>query len=267
MRRRNLILPEQMPWHVGTESVQRPTIFDSGNFPFGLREGAVGLRLERHRCIERGTDAARARPCGAGRAVGPRTVRGRAHRGRRHGFVHVVRSELARPGPRDGAGADRRSRARCRSNGSASATATPASSRSAAALREPHRGMAGNAVHSRGRREGKGHPRRRRKLEVAEEDLRLRTAASSCRSAGGQYCAWRHRPHADAGQSRTPGAAEATNIADNDGLAAPPICAGCRAARACSPCTWPMSRSTWRPAKSRSNAISSPAMSAAQSIR
>lgn len=33
LRRRNLILPEQMPWHVGTESVKRPTIFDSGNFP------------------------------------------------------------------------------------------------------------------------------------------------------------------------------------------------------------------------------------------
>jgi carbon-monoxide dehydrogenase large subunit len=33
LRRRNLIQPEQMPWHVGTESVKRPTIFDSGNFP------------------------------------------------------------------------------------------------------------------------------------------------------------------------------------------------------------------------------------------
>jgi carbon-monoxide dehydrogenase large subunit len=32
-RRRNLIPPEEMPWHVGTESVRRPTIFDSGNFP------------------------------------------------------------------------------------------------------------------------------------------------------------------------------------------------------------------------------------------
>jgi aerobic carbon-monoxide dehydrogenase large subunit len=32
-RRRNLIPAEEMPWHVGTESVRRPTIFDSGNFP------------------------------------------------------------------------------------------------------------------------------------------------------------------------------------------------------------------------------------------
>jgi aerobic carbon-monoxide dehydrogenase large subunit len=32
-RRRNLIPPEQMPWKVGTESVRRPTIFDSGDFP------------------------------------------------------------------------------------------------------------------------------------------------------------------------------------------------------------------------------------------
>lgn len=33
LRRRNLIQPEEMPWYVGTESVKRPTIFDSGNFP------------------------------------------------------------------------------------------------------------------------------------------------------------------------------------------------------------------------------------------
>jgi carbon-monoxide dehydrogenase large subunit len=33
LRRRNLIQPDQMPWHVGTESVKRATIFDSGNFP------------------------------------------------------------------------------------------------------------------------------------------------------------------------------------------------------------------------------------------
>jgi aerobic carbon-monoxide dehydrogenase large subunit len=32
-RRRNLIGPEDMPWAVGTESVRRPTIFDSGDFP------------------------------------------------------------------------------------------------------------------------------------------------------------------------------------------------------------------------------------------
>lgn len=32
-RRRNLIPPEELPWAVGTESVKRPTIFDSGNFP------------------------------------------------------------------------------------------------------------------------------------------------------------------------------------------------------------------------------------------
>ena len=32
-RLRNLIRPEQMPWYVGTESVKRPTLFDSGDFP------------------------------------------------------------------------------------------------------------------------------------------------------------------------------------------------------------------------------------------
>ena len=33
MRRRNLIPPSAMPWAVGTESVKRPTIFDSGDYP------------------------------------------------------------------------------------------------------------------------------------------------------------------------------------------------------------------------------------------
>ena len=32
-----LIRPEEMPWHVGTESVRRPTIFDSGNFPLVMK--------------------------------------------------------------------------------------------------------------------------------------------------------------------------------------------------------------------------------------
>ena len=32
-RRRNLIPPRDLPWAVGTESVKRPTIFDSGDFP------------------------------------------------------------------------------------------------------------------------------------------------------------------------------------------------------------------------------------------
>jgi carbon-monoxide dehydrogenase large subunit/6-hydroxypseudooxynicotine dehydrogenase subunit gamma len=33
LRRRNLIGKDEMPWEVGTESVKRPTIFDSGNYP------------------------------------------------------------------------------------------------------------------------------------------------------------------------------------------------------------------------------------------
>ena len=37
-RRRNLIGPGDMPWAVGTESVRRPTIFDSGDFPFVLEQ-------------------------------------------------------------------------------------------------------------------------------------------------------------------------------------------------------------------------------------
>jgi carbon-monoxide dehydrogenase large subunit/6-hydroxypseudooxynicotine dehydrogenase subunit gamma len=34
IRRRNLIRREEMPWRVGTESVRRPVIFDSGDFSF-----------------------------------------------------------------------------------------------------------------------------------------------------------------------------------------------------------------------------------------
>jgi len=46
-RLRNLIRPEQMPWYVGTESVKRPTLFDSGDYPALLtdslaRFGVVG---------------------------------------------------------------------------------------------------------------------------------------------------------------------------------------------------------------------------------
>jgi CO/xanthine dehydrogenase Mo-binding subunit len=37
-RRRNLIGPDDMPWAVGTESVRRPTIFDSGDFPLVLEQ-------------------------------------------------------------------------------------------------------------------------------------------------------------------------------------------------------------------------------------
>jgi carbon-monoxide dehydrogenase large subunit len=37
-RRRNLIGPGDMPWSVGTESVRRPTIFDSGDFPLVLEQ-------------------------------------------------------------------------------------------------------------------------------------------------------------------------------------------------------------------------------------
>ena len=33
LRRRNLIPPAELPWAVGTESVRRPTVFDSGDFP------------------------------------------------------------------------------------------------------------------------------------------------------------------------------------------------------------------------------------------
>lgn len=54
LRRRNLIQPEQMPWHVGTESVKRPTIFDSGNFPlvFERAVAASGWNEARERQVD-----------------------------------------------------------------------------------------------------------------------------------------------------------------------------------------------------------------------
>jgi carbon-monoxide dehydrogenase large subunit/6-hydroxypseudooxynicotine dehydrogenase subunit gamma len=47
LRRRNLIRPEEMPWHVGTESVRRPTIFDSGNFPLVYERALAAAGWER----------------------------------------------------------------------------------------------------------------------------------------------------------------------------------------------------------------------------
>jgi carbon-monoxide dehydrogenase large subunit/6-hydroxypseudooxynicotine dehydrogenase subunit gamma len=40
-RLRNLIRPEQLPWLVGTESVRRPAIFDSGDFPAVLERAVA----------------------------------------------------------------------------------------------------------------------------------------------------------------------------------------------------------------------------------
>jgi aerobic carbon-monoxide dehydrogenase large subunit len=42
-RRRNLIRPEELPWMVGTESVRRPTIFDSGDFPAVFERAIAAL--------------------------------------------------------------------------------------------------------------------------------------------------------------------------------------------------------------------------------
>ncbi|GGA56329.1 dehydrogenase [Nitratireductor aestuarii] len=42
LRRRNLIPAEMMPWHVGTESVKRPTIFDSGDYPAVFEKALAG---------------------------------------------------------------------------------------------------------------------------------------------------------------------------------------------------------------------------------
>lgn len=57
IRRRNFIKPNQMPWYVGTESVKRPTLFDSGDFP-ALFEQAV-THFGHAKPVVRGTGALR----------------------------------------------------------------------------------------------------------------------------------------------------------------------------------------------------------------
>jgi CO/xanthine dehydrogenase Mo-binding subunit len=57
MRRRNLIQPDQMPWHVGTESVKRPTIFDTGDFPYVFEKAVEHFGWSNP--FERGNDVVR----------------------------------------------------------------------------------------------------------------------------------------------------------------------------------------------------------------
>jgi aerobic carbon-monoxide dehydrogenase large subunit len=89
-RRRNLILPEEMPWSVGTESVRRPTIFDSGDFPsvFERALAAVGWSTEAPADvgpIRRGRGmAALVEPSGLGPFEGARVEIDQ------HGLVQVV---------------------------------------------------------------------------------------------------------------------------------------------------------------------------------
>jgi len=46
LRRRNLIPADMMPWPVGTVSVKRPTIFDSGNFPYVFERALEAYRWD-----------------------------------------------------------------------------------------------------------------------------------------------------------------------------------------------------------------------------
>jgi len=77
-RRRNLIPPEEMPWHVGTESVRRPTIFDSGNFPLVYEKALAAAGWDKplppdHGSIRRGRGiAALVEPSGLGPFEGAR---------------------------------------------------------------------------------------------------------------------------------------------------------------------------------------------------
>jgi len=43
IRRRNLIRPEEMPWEIGTQSVGRPTIFDTGDYPIVFDQALAEL--------------------------------------------------------------------------------------------------------------------------------------------------------------------------------------------------------------------------------
>ena len=78
IRRRNLIRPGEMPWAVGTESVRRPTIFDSGDFPAVFEHALSEFGWDQPLAAGRRTDPPRARHRRAGRAIGLRPVRRRA---------------------------------------------------------------------------------------------------------------------------------------------------------------------------------------------
>ena len=100
IRRRNLIPPEEMPWGLGTESVRRPTIFDSGDYPSVFEKsletfGWSETPRQSEGAIRRGRGlAALVEPSAFG-AFRKRARRDRCGRlrERRHW------SELARPGP------------------------------------------------------------------------------------------------------------------------------------------------------------------------
>ena len=90
IRRRNLIRPNQLPWQVGTTSVGRPVIYDSGDYRAVLDRAATEFGWEKppapaNAPFRRGRGIG-----GTGRALWLRSVRGRAYRSRCPGHGYGV---------------------------------------------------------------------------------------------------------------------------------------------------------------------------------
>ncbi|MEX2408525.1 MAG: xanthine dehydrogenase family protein molybdopterin-binding subunit, partial [Rhodovibrionaceae bacterium] len=54
LRRRNLIRPEELPWNTGTESANRPVIYDSGDFPDVLARALNAFGWDKPRAAQNG---------------------------------------------------------------------------------------------------------------------------------------------------------------------------------------------------------------------
>ena len=242
IRRRNLIRPDEMPWAVGTESVRRPTIFDSGDFPAVFERALSEFGWDRAVAAGRRTDPPGTRHRGPGRAIGVRAVRGRAARDRpARPCAGGERLQLARAGARDRPGAGRRRRPRRAARAHHGA---PWRHRSHSVRRrklcEPHRRHVGpRGAFGRRRREGEGDPDR-----GAEAGSRRRGPAAGRRPRGAgrraraQHDARRHRPDHDPRQHRIAQAADpGQHPRPRRASRPPPISAPCPAARRCSRCT------------------------------
>ena len=271
IRRRNLIRPDEMPWAVGTESVRRPTIFDSGDFPAVFERALSEFGWDRPLPPGAPDRSAGDGHRGPGRAIGVRAVRGPRLAIDPHGHV-LVASGCSSQGQghetvlaqvaADVLGVPLE-RIAVRHGDTALIPFGGGSYASRTAV------MSGHAVYSAAVAvKEKAIRTAAQKLEVAEEDLRLVDGRVELVGASGL-----NMTLGAIARIMTPGNTELlkpptlANIPTTGPLGRPPISGPCPAAPRCSRCTLPRSRSTRAPDRSPSSAIWSRPTSAARSIR
>jgi carbon-monoxide dehydrogenase large subunit/6-hydroxypseudooxynicotine dehydrogenase subunit gamma len=223
LRRRNLIRPQELPWRVGTQSVRRACIFDTGDFPAVFESAVHGLGwdapLPAQGAVRRGRGlAVLVEPSGFGPFEGARievdvhgyvqVLSGCSSQGQGHETVLAQVAAEALTVPLD--------RIRVRHGDTALIPFGGGSYASRTAV------MSGNAVHAAALAvKDKAIRIAARKLEVAEEDLRLAGGRVELVGAPGL-----HLTLAAIARLAAPGNPEMLappvqeNIADNDGLAA-----------------------------------------------